>query len=186
MPCETPIAKIRKGSRIDSGSRPKPAKAQDPEAPDDGDQGADQGESGVRERAEKQIDHDRGGQEGRSEEGNHAGCAIGDIAHRLGEADDVDVDPIVDEFLGGSTARAAPPRRDSSRLPAGLGVLLEQLRADQSGREVVGHQAPGKIGLENVLPDLLEALAGRLEIRPGSRCRQRSRPPRSRRSRRSA
>ena len=92
-----------------------------------------------------------------------AGGAVGDIAHDLGEADEMDID------LGGGEARAnlvleLARNLDVVQPLARRGIDFDQLNADNRGGEIVGDQAPDDVGLEQIFPHLGQEFRRRLEV----------------------
>ena len=135
------------------------------ELPDHRNQGAGQQHGGEAQGAGVDVDEQGRDRKGDDEEQHHAHGARGDVAHHLGEADDVQIrNGVVAARLG---ADAFELRGDVEvvELRPGVGIEFLQLGADQGAGEVAGDQTPDDAGLDDVLAHLRQTFFRRLEIR---------------------
>ena len=147
------------GHRVDAEADQR----QQPHQPNDRDHRACQREHCKLDGTRVQEQQHRGNAERNHEEHQHATRAVGDVTHRLGEADDVHIQPLARIAL----AQVLELLRHGKVIQPGTGVRvdLEQLRADHRRAVIVGHQAADATGLEHVLTHGLEIRRRALEVR---------------------
>ena len=182
-PCDTPMAKIRKGTRRPERIYAVAEQHQRAELPRHRDDGADDRHHRHFQRLHVVPDGQQREQDGDDGEDDDRHRAVGDVAHHLGEADHVHVDAralglhqhVVALDLVAHAAFEVARHFDGIDGFAG-GVLLEHDRRHQRAGEIVGHQPAADAGLEDVLAHLGQRFGAWARTPSRPRCRPRCRP----------
>ena len=114
------------------------------------------------ERARVPVEQHRGDDERDAEELEHAARAIRDVAHGLGEADDVDPGVLVLELA--ANRFQLPRHLPQVETLARLGIVLLQGCDHHGGTLVVRHDAADPVRLEQVLAHAGELLRAAVEV----------------------